>query len=361
MLSMAEVKTEVLDQLKLLPVCKPDSSHTQWTVRCPYCGDSEDPTHGHLSIKIMIEDDNSPMVYRCFKCDSSGIVTNETLADLGIRLNDEMLDSIRKGNRRAARHNKFTNDRIEPYQVLQPMDSGLVREKLNYIGERLGCRLELADCPRYKIIPDFYQFISANKLTEHMDIDPRLMNTLQNHFVGFLSQSNNVITFRCIRDISNPQYRGLKRYFKLVLNKANMNPASFYLMPTTVDPFGAETLSIHISEGIFDILGVYMMKNRPLDYRSIFAASCGFGPLSIMEYLVRNGLAQKGALHIYCDNDKTDMNIASLLNKRPEITCWFGDVIFHRNKTPGEKDYGVPKDRILDTTRVMYRDGKFIG
>ena len=48
MLSGIEIKEQIINQLKTLPVCKPSSNMRNWVVRCPYCGDSLNPKHAHF-------------------------------------------------------------------------------------------------------------------------------------------------------------------------------------------------------------------------------------------------------------------------------------------------------------------------
>ena len=52
-----EIKREVINLLQTLPVCKPSTNMKNWTVRCPYCGDSKTANHGHFSILIDLDSD----------------------------------------------------------------------------------------------------------------------------------------------------------------------------------------------------------------------------------------------------------------------------------------------------------------
>ena len=79
----SEIKEQIINQLKTLPICKPTSNMRNWVVRCPYCGDSMKSNHGHFSILIDLQSD-APMLYRCFRCNESGILIPQVLEDLNL-------------------------------------------------------------------------------------------------------------------------------------------------------------------------------------------------------------------------------------------------------------------------------------
>lgn len=347
-----EIKHIVLERLKELPVCIPNSTHTQWTIRCPYCGDSVNQTHGHLSIKIDEDDDSSPMLYRCFKCDTAGIVNDQFLQEVGVYMDAEMVKELRSINRRSSRRNLFTNDRIENFIIPLPEDNGLNRLKLQYINERLGLQLKYEDCIRLKIVLDFYQFLNVNRITfDDLRIPEWRISRIQSSYVGFLSQSNNILTCRCIE--TDPSY---KRYIKVILNLHNHNPASFYMIPASVSLISNESLEVHIAEGPFDIISIHenFGEDSP---RRIYAAICGYGPGAILRYLIYNGLMYKTIVHIYCDNDKTDEDEIKVLLKHIEVIPWIHELYFHRNIFENEKDYGISSDRIKDQCVLKGRNG----
>ena len=55
-------------------------------------------------------------------------------------------------------------------------------------------------------------------------------------------------------------------------------------------------------------------------------------------------------IHIYFDNDVKDSEIADILYQLQGLNI---DVYFHWNRFENEKDYGVPKNRILDYCEQM--------
>ena len=62
-----------------------NANHTELSVRCPYCGDSmKDRTHAHLYINV-----NPPYSFYCQRCESSGILNDGSLEDIGV-FDDEL-------------------------------------------------------------------------------------------------------------------------------------------------------------------------------------------------------------------------------------------------------------------------------
>ena len=57
-MTLLDIKRIILDHIKTLPVCIPNSAQTNWVIRCPYCGDSRNRLQRHLSIKIDMKSDS---------------------------------------------------------------------------------------------------------------------------------------------------------------------------------------------------------------------------------------------------------------------------------------------------------------
>ena len=53
-------------------------------------------------------------------------------------------------------------------------------------------------------------------------------------------------------------------------------------------------------------------------------------------------------IHLYSDNDKTDFENMKVINN-PLNNCWIDQAYIHRNTFEYEKDFGVPKERILES------------
>ena len=210
-MTLLDIKKIVLDRIKTLPVCIPNSGQTNWVTRCPYCGDSRNILHGHFSIKIDMNSD-SIMLARCFRCNESGIITSQTMEDLGVPLSIEdakALDVLNRPN------SKSTYARQKPlkYKVpvlINPVDNKI---KLDYLNERLGIEFIPEMIQESKIILSIMDFFSENKIRIPDHINPRMIKLIEENYVGFLSANNNKITFR--RVVNNDQ---LSRYIKISID-----------------------------------------------------------------------------------------------------------------------------------------------
>ena len=355
-MDIRDTKRAILSEMKhTLAVCKPSGDYTQWYIRCPYCGDSSNESHGHLSVKIDVDDDHEPMLYRCFKCEASGQVSQQFLQDIGINVTPDILNGIKIANKKAGRFNRFQNDYIPNYTIPMFEASDLNLLKLQYLKDRLGYDFTLEDMIRFKVVLDFERFLEFNHI-DASHISPRYKHFLNVYYIGFLAANNNVVTMRCILPKEEMSKRKMFRYLKIELDPHNKNPNSYYSIPVSVPLLSEDPLNIHISEGIFDILGVYL--NTKEDYMSLpgnhgFYASCSFGPTGIIQNLVYNGLGYCMKVHVYCDNDKTDRDVSTVFKRHPQILPWMDEIYYHRNGYHGEKDFGVPKKRTINRYRKV--------
>lgn len=316
----------------------------------PFCGDSLNENHGHLSIKIDVNSD-APMVYRCLKCNISGLVNDTFLEELGIFLDSESKKELKSFTKRSMRVARLVNLDVEEYYTPLSQDSSLCERKIDYIQDRLGIALTPAKARDHKIVLDFFDFLKANQLLEpdenHLvGLNYKTMCNLNDHYVGFLSTNNNCIVFR---DITGKQKY---RYFKVVLNGKNINMDSFYSIPLKLSLMYTHPIDIHVAEGVFDILSIKenLIKDTETNY---FYATCGFGSVNIIKYLIHHGLNTGVRFHIYSDNDKTDWNHTKYLFTKNYLTEWIDHIYIHRNCFKGEKDYGVPLCQITDTKRKI--------
>ena len=338
------IKEKVIQMLMTLPVCKVSSNKKNWTVRCPYCGDSKTANHGHFSILIDLNS-NTPMLYRCFRCNESGIFTDKTLEDLNLYLSASDRNQLNYYNRLSGGNSNITSE-PKRYKVPEYTDTTLNRLKLQYLNDRIGGSLSFSDTTQYKIIISLKEFLRYNHLNANTMQDTMLrdtiINELESRYIGFLSSNNNKITFR---NIDGNGYFG--RYYKLTIDLLNTSENTFYSLASSYDLLYTSDIHIHITEGTFDILGVYLNTDQTAYSNSIYIASCGFGFGRIIQYLIYKGVTTDIILHVYSDSDKTDDDIRRILN-RNFYKMWIKEIFIHRNIYPGEKDYGVPKNRIND-------------
>lgn len=346
----SELKQEIIDQLSELPVYYVNRSGTQHTIRCQACGDSQTLSHAHLSIRINVDDD-MPMLYRCFRCNDSGLVTREMLLEWGVSLNTDELSSLAVYNKKSKKkHRNLYSDNFEDYFAPQ-IDPGLLDEmKREYINSRLGSDFSAEDLRKLKIVTSLKGFMEGNHVKP--DVPPIIRNQIESNYVGFLSTNNNRIMFRNTKaELDDHEFR----WYNVILNSANMNPYTFYSIPNSISLYYTDSINIHIAEGAFDILSIYQnLMDCNLDH-NYFYASCGSSGLNIMNFLIDRGINTGINLHLYADKDKSDDFHMKYLMYDSEIYQWCDSIIIHRNKAKGEKDYGVPKDRIIDSYRTIYK------
>ena len=70
-----ETKLDIIQALASRDVYFRQVNDVEYRTRCPFCGDSTSNLNtGHMYIRIN-PDDNFNIVYHCFKCEESGIMT----------------------------------------------------------------------------------------------------------------------------------------------------------------------------------------------------------------------------------------------------------------------------------------------
>lgn len=337
-----ELKSQVLQMLQTLRVCKPNSARTQWSVRCPYCGDStKHYNEGHFSILIDLNSDK-PMLFRCFRCNESGILNADVLQDLGLSVTSDLKDQLRRGFRRILNTDHF-NQLPMKYMVPEyPQDLKYLM-KLNYIAQRLDLDIDTTWAKGNKIILGLYPFLEENHIRSIPGVSEKLMWFLNENHVGFLSSNNNRIVFRYIG--SNPK---VDRYYKMILNPNNVSRNTFYAIPSGIDLMYTNPVHVHMAEGTFDILSVKYNMDHPEIGTHLYYASCGFNFNTILRWLLAKGVNTDLHIHIYSDKDKGDADHKKYLNTR-QNKIWLDHVYIHRNLDEREKDYGVPRYRIQDS------------
>ena len=343
-----DIKFEVIELLKQRGTYSVSTSGVQHYTRCPYCGDSLNPNHAHLSVKIDVDSDD-PMVFRCLKCNISGLVTDAFFEELGILMSNDSLKELKAYTKKSMRLAKLVNTDSEKIIVPTHTESSLCNMKLQYLNHRLGLDFSYQDAHEHKVILDVYEFMKANDI-----LDPNrkvllqsdwVLKLLNGNYIGFLSANNNCIVFRNVTGIDK------WRYYKAIINEKNVNMDSFYTFPGKFDLMYTDRVDVHIAEGIFDILSIKNNLVKDTE-KNFFYASCGFGSVSIMKYIIHHAMNTGIHLHIYSDNDKKDYDHIRYL-KNKDYTEWMDQIYFHRNLYSGEKDYGVPLSNIIDCSHTI--------
>lgn len=316
-----------------------DNNDDEIQLRCQFCGDSKkDPNKRRLYIKFNMEEDDMPILYHCFNCEASGILTPSILRTFNINdlsINSELLGYNKKTVKKYNKALGIKNNKIK-WIIPKPYNTELNRLKKKYLENRLGLKFTVDELLRLKVIFDFRQFLVTNHI-EVFTMKPYALQNIENNYIGFLTAKNEFINFR------NIFQDGKYRYIKYSIYRNLDNTRKFYIIPNSIDVLSADNIHIHIAEGIFDILGIYYHLYDRNDKNNIYAAVCGAAYTSVVKYFIQLGFAGSNIhLHIYSDKDKSPSYYRTL---RDEISPWIGKIHLYYNEL--SKDFGVPKNQIL--------------
>lgn len=354
---MAAQDNEAFEALKQYLInnfnAKPASGGKEVIKKCHFCGDSRDPSSRHLYIGMRKGD--GAIVYNCFKCNSSGYVDGKFLRDLGC-YDPSIMILCEEHNRkcRGSNSTQFNGSgsgksfRSRPrHFFLDPAPSEYTTKKLNYISRRFGHQISIGDLNRFKIVLNVKECLLNNGIT-YFTRHPDMMDLLDKFFVGFLSGDNRFIVLRRLVPEGKLPKNIDSRYVNYNIY-GDDEGNKFYMIPTVVDP--SRPVDIHIAEGAFDILSVYMHV-APLGTNGVFAAVCGKAYESLVRYLIVNNGFMNFNLHLYLDNDVRNDEVERLSR---ELSPFYNIGIYiHRNTFQGEKDFGVPMNRIINSSSKIY-------
>lgn len=340
-----QVKEEFISKLTSRPnIWYRKVSDIQYVTRCCFCGDSSDPSHGHLYIKVNKED-NSPIVYNCFKCPANGVVTKDVCERLEIYdINtlsgiDTLNSTCDKYDKKQIMGEKFINfDFKLPNPVYGP--------KVQYIENRLGKRFTEEDCKNMKMITSFYQFLTENNIKE-LTCSPTVARMLELNYVGFLSYGNSHILFRDITEKSDISW------IKYPITRKSSENRIFYSLSSQINPFTEGLITINLCEGVLDAVSVYHNLGYNTE-NTITIAVTGKYYEPIVRFLIGLGLFGSNVqLNIFADNDA----MFNPKNKMKDTNIEFYRKIFSNFKyiyksikvfyNIKNKDCGYPKDQII--------------
>lgn len=317
----------------------------QYRIRCPFCGDSKkNLNEGHLYIKCDLDNDNN-IQYNCFKCnENSGHITKELLDLLGSP--DNLINGFSNNKKFMKNEKKKINDMIYfDFKIPEVND----KSKLQYINDRLGIEFGIDDYGKMKVITSLYDFLCTNKI-KYRPFNDYIMSMIQKDYVGFLTNGNSHILFR---DITN---KNKISWIKYPILKESMNNRVFYTLKTSegIDLFTQNDITINLSEGIFDALGIaYHFKYLKPNTMNISVSGQYYE--SIILYLIKIGLVGSNVvINIFADNDEMFNKDKSKKSYRSSITYLkhsldiykylFKRINFYKNTK--SKDFGVKREDI---------------
>lgn len=325
------------------PFAKIVSGRKEVNCRCFYCADSSNMRKGHFYISVPKEDE--PSYFYCQKCHSQGIVTNDKLIEWGIFNSNIGIELTRYNSKvlSLTKNKKFIDNIIYNIRNDYITEDKLSYYKLKYINDRLGTNLSFKDCIDNKIVLNIKDLISRNKL--ELTRNPNIVEQLDSNFLGFLSFDNAFINMRNL-GINSVYHTIDKRYINYNVFDKYDNTLKFYVLPTQLDIFNTSPIRLHLAEGPFDILSIKYNVVQNID-REIFASVGGSNYKGCIRHFITKMGLYNLEIHIYKDSDQSMNQMYEISN----LLQYFSIPLYiHNNSYPNEKDYGVPKDRIIDNT-----------
>ena len=327
-----EFKQELIQEL-LLNIQPSYYKNYELNVRCPFCGDSiKNANSAHLSIRIN-PDDDQPLVFRCLRCNSTGLFNGTTLSMIGIYSGSNSTN-IERYNRLSCKKHGITSNKKGlniKFPKLEINDS--VLQKHQYIENRLGTKIDIEDLHSKKIVYDFVGLMKYNNITKLYG-DVEHLKALHNDHVGFLSARNDFINFR---DMTGKH----KRYYIYKIMRNIDTTGKFYIIPNNIDPFNNDIKYINLTEGVFDILGLYYNIMNKYEYNTVYAAINGSGYLNVIKFILEQGLLCDVNVNIFSDNDRSPdyykNMIKTLMPFVNDVRLFYNDI---------GKDYGVPVNEV---------------
>ena len=339
----------------MIPGTREASGGKELVCRCRYCPDSTDPNHGHMYISVP-QDQDDPILFHCFKCQTSGVLDSRTLMEWGIY--DPMIGvNTDKIIAKASKSKKFVGYNREWFPFYNGVRNiDLAQSKVDYINHRLGTSITIQDCMQQKIILNLGDALDRNRIQQYTR-HPNIIQQLNDNFVGFLSLDNNFVNMRrlCREGVVYDTID--KRYINYNIHNKKDNTEKMYVMPTVIDLTRPQKVNIHVAEGPFDILSI-RYNLRCDEPQSIFAAVTGSGYRGLVMHLINTFKIFYFDLHLYPDNDR--FGDQRMVNELNYLVAPYGATLYeNRNVYPGEKDFGVSLYHI-DEKIYIHKHSEFV-
>lgn len=328
--------------LSVFPDARSVSGHKEVLLRCRFCGDSSNTSHAHLYISLGY--DNKPPMFNCFKCGEKGLLTPNTLRELGL-YDYTITDKLVQFHKNMSARNPRVYRDADVYYINNSFirNDPVSYKKLDYINSRLGLSLSFKDTLKDKIVLNLCDLLRMNRISP--TVKDNFLTELDEHFVGFLSEDNNFFIARNIDSQLDIRYHKYNIHGKISTDKR------YYILPYRLDIADPRPIDVHIAEGPFDILSIKYNVPKQTD-RNIYAAIGGKAYKNIVRHLISHMGLFNINIHLYADADIQDYVIFGIAKY---IEPFNMNIYLHRNGFQGEKDYGVPKDHIVDNVVQISR------
>ena len=335
----------------IVPTAKPASGGSEVVLRCPFCGDSDNKRHAHFYISVPRKYEDISM-YHCKKCPSKGIFGEDLLRMLGCTDSEVIIDVIQHNAElmKLPRYKSLKSINIYPLKFKRFSNRVDNQYKLDYINNRIGSNFKMEDLHKVKIFLNLYDIINQNGLELYRD--KRICDSLDRYFIGFLSYDNSFCGLRKVCGDNVQLYHSIdKRYVNYSLVNKSDDGKNYYVIPSQINIIDKTPVEIHITEGQFDILSVFYNLCGCNTYQNIYIACGGKSYTQALEFIMEETGVMNYRVHFYPDKDVSDYTLERTVISR--VRNLPGDILIHRNAMDGEKDYGVPINRIRDSVRLI--------
>jgi hypothetical protein len=299
---------------KELKVCELTTGYDETIIRCPFCGDSKKDVHDHH----LYINNNPPFKYYCHLCEEHGIVDSYFLKNISIYndglssyLNETKSKYLRNLNiKYGSTYSKYFENKKK---IIIPNEYNELEEsKLKYIEGRLGIKIDDEDLiERYKIVLNNQDFYENNEVKIPTDKEKRFLDRLNKEYVGFLNSEQTMITYRRFVK-KDDKYLG--RYINLPIFKDSLyDPNKMYAISNDVN-LASNVFNINLTEGIFDIIGVYNhLYNCNMNSNDLFLSCNGKSYKFVLKELQKKSILN-AEINIFSDKDVSVNKIKKFLN-----------------------------------------------
>jgi hypothetical protein len=302
-------------------------------VICPYCNDGKHKDAGKLYISM-----TPPFKFHCFRCETSGVLNSETLRDLEIYDNELNMSLI------GANKNYKATQGISKISFKKRNLKNIAYDTENsanacaYLNNRYGTNYSnefLVE--KFKAITDPVEFFKENAI---------YVNNNQFDYansIGFISSDSSHLIFRDITNLQKNRYNNIC----LCPEEQLTTISKAYNISGDIDIM-AEEINLVITEGTFDIIGVYNITPDAEKENTIFAAACGKAYNAVILNYIRKGFLNMN-ITIYSDGDVPidfykSLKASSPYLKNSRITVYYNSL--YNPTTKIGKDFGVRPDQI---------------
>jgi hypothetical protein len=197
----------------------------------------------------------------------------------------------------------------------------------------------LIDLQSLKVILNIKDFLVYNNITR-ISRSQYTIDLLDQYFIGFLTNNNSTIILRNLVKERNKLPEVVQdRYIKYSIVEGGFS--GYYTIPSTVDIY--QPVNIHIAEGTFDILSVYINLCGMNNVQNIYSSIGGNSYLNAMKYYILECGIINPIFHLYIDNDIPNQFLEQIKRVIKPLNL---QVYIHMNIAPNEKDFGVSPERI---------------